>query len=127
MPDDADVERFLSEYHGEPPRALTKLTGGFWSAAYAYELGGEELVARFGEMKGGDHLYDTAWCTFWGDHAHAGIAAAVNRSFTDDEAERVRCYELHIATTHLGWYAWTDDRADLDALVPVVSRLTAPA
>lgn len=280
MPDDADVERFLTEYHGEPPRALTKLTGGFWSAAYAYELGGEELVARFGEMKGGfeadgdamayasgdlpvpdvlavgdapfggayaisrrhhgrfledmgpevapalerllaalravppavttswrddllerlvvdrppgwreklrahpdadatferaaarlreliphlperadlvhgdllhknvlvsddgervnavfswkcsvrgDHLYDTAWCTFWGDHAHAGIAAAVNRSFTDDEAERVRCYELHIATTHLGWYAWTDDRADLDALVPVVSRLTALA
>ena len=75
----------------------------------------------------GDHLYDTAWCTFWGDLAHPGIAAAVDRTFTGDEAARHHCYELHIAATHLGWYAWTDDDANLALVVDAVSRLTAPA
>jgi aminoglycoside phosphotransferase (APT) family kinase protein len=76
----------------------------------------------------GDHLYDTAWCTFWGDLAHPGIGAAVDRTMADDE-ERYRhhVYELHIAATHLGWYAWTDDDEWLPRTTEVVNRLTAPA
>jgi aminoglycoside phosphotransferase (APT) family kinase protein len=285
VPSTADIAAFLTEHHGAPVRGLEPLTGGFWSSAWAYEVGDDELVARFGEMKDGfeadrdamayasdelpvpevlaigdapwggafavsrrhhgrfledvgadevervrpmlasllgalravppatdapswrdyllerlvddnppgwkdklaangpaqaafdaaaerlrelipsmperrdllhadllhqnvlvsddasrvtavfswkcstrgDHLYDTAWCTFWGDGFHPGIAAAVDRTFTGDEVERHHCYELHIAATHLGWYAWTDDDANLAVVVDAVSRLTAPA
>jgi aminoglycoside phosphotransferase (APT) family kinase protein len=76
----------------------------------------------------GDHLYDTAWCTFWGDVEHAGIAAAVDRTFADDD-ERLRhhVYELHIGATHLGWHAWTGQLDWLEKNVAAVNRLTAPA
>lgn len=47
------VEAFLTDLHGAPVRDLERLTGGFWSSAWAYEAGGDELVARFGEMKDG--------------------------------------------------------------------------
>ena len=76
----------------------------------------------------GDFLFDTAWCTLWG-HLHPGIAAAdVWRGVTtsewanadpaalDDAARRHHCYELQIAGSHLGWYAWTDDDGALRAL-----------
>lgn len=70
----------------------------------------------------GDFLYDTAWCTFWGDTFHPGIGAldvfalvAGDPSLDDearaDAAVRHHCYELHVGTAHLGWYAWTGDTA----------------
>ncbi len=74
----------------------------------------------------GDFLYDTAWCTFWGAF-HPGIAAADvwsrvvaapwARSDPDalrDAAARHHCYELQIGATHLGWYAWTGEAAELE-------------
>lgn len=61
----------------------------------------------------GDHLFDTAWCTFWGETFHPGIAALDAWSLVDggevDAALRHHCYELHIGASHLGWYAWTGD------------------
>jgi aminoglycoside phosphotransferase (APT) family kinase protein len=75
----------------------------------------------------GDHLYDTAWCTFWGDLFHPGIAAAIDRTFSADEAARHHCYELHIGATHLGWNAWVDDVESLAVVCDAVSRLTALA
>jgi len=76
----------------------------------------------------GDHLYDTAWCTFWGDVEHAGIAGAVDRTLADDD-ERLRhhVYELHIGATHLGWHAWTGELEWLEKNVAAVNRLTALA
>lgn len=75
----------------------------------------------------GDFLYDVAWCTFWGAW-HPGIAAAGawDRVIDDpafagddggllDAAVRHHCYELHIGTTHLGWYVWTGDEQNLRA------------
>lgn len=66
----------------------------------------------------GDLLFDIALCTFWGAIAHPGIGAidpfgrvlaTAHASVLEDAAIRHHCYELHIGTSHLGWYAWTDD------------------
>ena len=66
----------------------------------------------------GDFLFDVALCTFWGAIAHPGIGAtdplgrtlaAVPAGDLVDAAIRHHCYELHIGTSHLGWYAWTGD------------------
>jgi len=66
----------------------------------------------------GDFLFDVALCTFWGAIAHPGIGATdpLGRTLATAPAElladaalRHHCYELHIGTSHLGWYAWTDD------------------
>jgi aminoglycoside phosphotransferase (APT) family kinase protein len=73
----------------------------------------------------GDFLFDTAWCTFWGESFHPGIAALDPWRLTweteapdtgearRDAALRHHCYELHIGATHLGWHAWTGDDAGL--------------
>ena len=66
----------------------------------------------------GDVLFDTALCTFWGAIAHPGIGAidpfgrtleTAPAGVLADAGIRHHCYELHIGTTHLGWYAWTND------------------
>jgi aminoglycoside phosphotransferase (APT) family kinase protein len=69
----------------------------------------------------GDFLFDAAWCTLWG-HVHPGIAAAdvwgrvlgsdwalADPAALVDAPARHHCYELQIAGSHLGWYAWTGD------------------
>jgi len=66
----------------------------------------------------GDFLFDVALCTFWGAIAHPGIGATdpFGRTLATapagdlaDAALRHHCYELHIGTSHLGWYVWTND------------------
>ncbi len=75
----------------------------------------------------GDFLYDVAWCTHWSPW-HPGIAAldifalALAADDLDSEArrhlaERHHCYELQIATSHIGWYLWTKDEENLALLV----------
>ena len=82
----------------------------------------------------GDFLFDTAWCTFW-SRWHPGIAAADvwTRVTADvggrdaatlvDAAVRHHCYELQIGATHLGWHAWTGDRAGLDRVAETLREL----
>ena len=41
-----EVERFLVSRHGRPIESLVLLPGGFWSAAYAYRVAGQDLVLR---------------------------------------------------------------------------------
>lgn len=48
-----DVERFLVGHHGRPIESLAPLAGGFWSAAYGYRVGDQELVLRLGTIPGG--------------------------------------------------------------------------
>jgi aminoglycoside phosphotransferase (APT) family kinase protein len=73
----------------------------------------------------GDFLYDTAWCTFWGESFHPGIAAAdVWRRITTepavvrapgaltDAAIRHHCYELQIGASHLAWNTWVGNDED---------------
>lgn len=86
----------------------------------------------------GDFLYDVALCTFWGPW-HPGVAALDafrrvtadiarsaddrGRGLLDEAGLRHHCYELHIGATHLGWYAWTQDRANQRRLVAHLAAL----
>ena len=48
-PSDAEVASFLRAHHGAAPTDLEPLGGGFWSAAYGYRIGDDELVLRINE------------------------------------------------------------------------------
>ena len=47
----ADAAAFLSTHHGRAVSNVEPLSGGFWSAAYGYQLDAQELVARFGSRR----------------------------------------------------------------------------
>ena len=52
-PPDTAVVEFLRLHHGVQPRDLEHLGGGFWSAAYGYRIGDEELVLRINDEPDG--------------------------------------------------------------------------
>ncbi len=78
-PSDDDVLGFLRIHHGEEPRNLEVLGGGFWSAAYGYRIGDDELVLRLNDEPGGfrDDLVAMRY---------ASAALPVPEVFTVDEA-----------------------------------------
>ena len=48
-PSDAAVVAFLRAHHGAEPTELEPLGGGFWSAAYGYRIGDDDLVLRIND------------------------------------------------------------------------------
>lgn len=52
-PSDAAVVQFLRAHHGAEPTDLEALRGGFWSAAYGYRIGDDELVLRISDEPDG--------------------------------------------------------------------------
>ena len=52
-PSDAEVVGFLRAHHGADPTDLEVLGGGFWSAAYGYRIGHNELVLRINDEPDG--------------------------------------------------------------------------
>ena len=48
-PSDSEVVEFLRAHHGADPTDLEVLGGGFWSAAYGYRIGDNELVLRIND------------------------------------------------------------------------------
>ncbi len=52
-PSDAAVVQFLRSHHGAEPTGLEVLGGGFWSAAYGYRVGDDELVLRINDVPDG--------------------------------------------------------------------------
>ncbi len=81
----------------------------------------------------GDFLFDVAWCTFWSAW-HPGIAAAdmwvrtlaapdLGMADLRDAAVRHHCYELQIAASHFGWYVWTGDDENLEALANTIQAV----
>lgn len=48
-----DVEQFLSDHHGASVDDVAPLEGGFWTAAFGYELGGRRLVFRVCDFASG--------------------------------------------------------------------------
>ncbi len=52
-PSDAAVIEFLRGHHGTDPTDLEVLGGGFWSAAFGYRVGDDELVLRINDVAAG--------------------------------------------------------------------------
>jgi aminoglycoside phosphotransferase (APT) family kinase protein len=52
-PTDASIIEFLRAHHGAEPADLEVLGGGFWSAAFGYRLGDDELVLRISDRPDG--------------------------------------------------------------------------
>ena len=52
-PSDDAVIAFLGAHHGAEPTDLEVLGGGFWSAAFGYRVGNDELVLRIGDKPDG--------------------------------------------------------------------------
>ncbi len=52
-PSDVEVVEFLCAHHGAEPTDLEVLEGGFWSAAYGYRPGDDELVLRLNDEPDG--------------------------------------------------------------------------
>lgn len=75
-----DVEKFLVSHHGGPIESLAPLPGGFWSAAYAYRVGGQNLVLRLGTIPEGFEA-DRAAMTFNGPDLPVPRVVAIGRAF----------------------------------------------
>jgi len=81
----------------------------------------------------GDFLYDVAWCTVWSPwHPVIDTADIWTRVLAADDlseadlknaAIRHHCYELQIAASHMGWYAWTEDEENMASLVKVITLI----
>ena len=65
LPSTERVGAFLADHHGHPVEQLAPLDGGFWSTAYRYEAGGDQLVFRLSasgegfEMDQAAHQFNT--------------------------------------------------------------------
>jgi len=61
-PSDAAVVEFLRAHHGVEPEKFEMLHGGFWSAAYGYRIGDEDLVLRLNDGPDGFRADEIAMC-----------------------------------------------------------------
>lgn len=52
-PSDSEVVGFLRAHHDADPTDLEALDGGYWSAAYGYRIGNDELVLRINDQPDG--------------------------------------------------------------------------
>lgn len=55
-----EVSDWLTEFHDQPIEQLLPLSGGFWSSAYSYRVGTEELVLRLSDISSGFQIDQAA-------------------------------------------------------------------
>lgn len=53
QPSTAQIAAWLADWHAGAVSDLAPLRGGFWSSAFAYRVGGEDLVLRLSDMNEG--------------------------------------------------------------------------
>src|SRR5579859_2863305 len=84
-----DVEAFLVARHGEPVELLAALPGGFWSAADAYRVAGQDLVLRLGTIPEGFES-DRAAMAFSGPDLPVPAVVEIGQAFGVGYAISVR-------------------------------------
>ncbi|MHB8467269.1 MAG: phosphotransferase family protein [Acidimicrobiales bacterium] len=84
-----DVEGFLVARHGDSVEMLAALPGGFWSAAYAYRVAGQDLVLRIGTIPEGFES-DRAAMAFSGPDLPVPTVVEIGQAFGVGYAISVR-------------------------------------
>ncbi|MBK7896271.1 MAG: aminoglycoside phosphotransferase family protein [Anaerolineaceae bacterium] len=92
------VAAWLTHHHGAEITDLAALSGGFWSSAYAYQVGEEALVLRLSEMAEGFAI-DRAAMRFSGPNLPVPRVIDVGQAFGLHYAISVRHYGRFIETT----------------------------
>jgi len=114
-PPDVDVIDFLRAHHGAEPTDLEVLSGGFWSAAFGYRIGTEELVLRINDVT--DGFRDDEFAMRYGSAALPvpevlAVGEGFGRSFA-------------ISRRHHGRFLEEIGPEEADALAPTVVDLLA--
>ena len=107
------VAAWLAGYHGGDVADLAPLSGGFWSAAYAYRVGGDAFVLRLGD-RGDWYAIDRAAMRFAAPDLPVpeiiDIGTALGRSFA-------------ISRRHYGRFIETIPAAESDAVAGALTTL----
>jgi aminoglycoside phosphotransferase (APT) family kinase protein len=109
------VQAFLEAHHGAAVHDLEALRGGFWSAAFGYRVGDQELVARFGRSREG-YDFDAAASAFHGPDLPVPMVLSVGQAFGGAFAISVR---------HHGRFLEDVDPSEAHVVGPTVERLLA--
>jgi aminoglycoside phosphotransferase (APT) family kinase protein len=115
VPSAERVQAFLEAHHGAPVHDLEALRGGFWSAAFAYCLGDQELVVRFGQSRDG-YDFDAAAVAFAGPDLPIPKVLAVGEGLDGAFA---------ISERHHGRFLEDVDPSEAEVVGPTVERLLA--
>ncbi|MCU1390535.1 MAG: phosphotransferase [Ilumatobacteraceae bacterium] len=109
----SEVERFLVAQHGGPIESLAPLPGGFWSAAYGYRVGGQDLVLRLGTIADGFDA-DRVAMAFNGPDLPVPTIIAIGKAFDVGYA---------ISERHYGRFLEDVRAEESPRSAPMVSRL----
>ena len=103
---------FVAERYAGRADKVAELGGGDWSRAYSFELGGQPLVARFGEY-GEDFEKDRAAMMFAGPDLPVPAVLEIGAAFGGSYA---------ISERHFGAFLESLDRPRLERLMPALLR-----
>lgn len=111
----SQIDEWLSQKYDCAATNLAPISGGFWSAAYTFNLGEEEFVLRFSEMRDG----------FVAD-ATAVQFAAPNLPIPEVlEVDEALGYHYAISRRHYGHFVEDASPADADAVGGALDQLLA--
>lgn len=113
------ISVWLTEFHGSSVADLTPLSGGFWSSAFSYRLGSQELVLRLSDMAEG-YAIDTAAMRFNGPNLPVPKVIDTGEAFGLNFAISERHHGRFIETT-----AADEGGAVGDALASLLEALRA--
>ncbi|HEX2850680.1 MAG TPA: phosphotransferase [Acidimicrobiales bacterium] len=110
-----DVEAFLCDLHGSSVSDVEPLAAGYWSSAFGYRLGDQELVLRVGTVREGFEM-DREAMAFCRDDIPVPTVLDVGDAFGASYAISVR---------HHGRFLEEVDPRDAGAAGPAIARMFA--
>ncbi|MCA9898461.1 MAG: phosphotransferase [Ardenticatenaceae bacterium] len=109
------VHAWLAEHHGAEIKNLAPLSGGFWSSAYAYQIGADALVFRLSTMAEGFAI-DRAAMRFNGPNLPVPTVRAVGQALG---------FHYAISERHYGRFIETTAASERDAVGTALATLLA--